>query len=68
MNFILSVKNREAKDFDYSLTKTSMVIQRLQEYEFEQKEIYNFDLMEELLKNDDEQTKREILIKHVLVY
>ena len=65
MNFILSVKNREAKDFDYSLTKTSMVIQRLQEYEFEQKEIYNFDLMEELLKNDDEQTKREILIKQL---
>lgn len=65
MNFILSIKNREAKDFDYRLTKTSMVIQRLQEYEFEQKEIYNFDLMEELLKNDDEQTKREILIKQL---
>mgnify|MGYP004535018979 CR=1 FL=1 len=49
MNFILSVKNREPLAFDYQLTKTSMVIQRLQEYEFEEKAIYNFDLLEELL-------------------
>ena len=41
MNFILAVKNREPKPFDYSLTKTEMVIQRLQDYEFERKEIYN---------------------------
>lgn len=46
MNFILAVKNREPKPFDYSLTKTEMVIQRLQDYEFERKEIYNFSLLE----------------------
>lgn len=49
MNFILSVKNREPLAFDYQLTKTPMVIQRLQEYEFEEEAIYNFDLLEELL-------------------
>ena len=49
MNFILSVKNQSPLEFDYQLTKTSMVIERLQEYEFEQKAIYNFYLLEQLL-------------------
>lgn len=49
MNFILSVKNQSPLAFDYQLTKISMVIERLQDYEFEQKAIYNFDLLEELL-------------------
>lgn len=65
MNFILSVKNREPKDFSYSLTKTAMVIQRLQEYEFEEKAIYNFDLMEQLLTNDVEKDKRKIFIQQL---
>lgn len=51
MNFILSVKNQSPLPFDYQLTKTSMVVGRLQDYEFEQKAIYNFDLLEELLSN-----------------
>ena len=49
MNFILSVKNQSPLAFDYQLTKTSMVVERLQDYEFEQKAIYNFDLLEEML-------------------
>ena len=53
MNFILSVKNREPLAFDYQLTKTPMVIQRLQEYEFEEKAIYNFTLLEELLSEGE---------------
>lgn len=49
MNFILAVKNQTSLDFDYHLTKTPMVIERLQTYEFEQKAIYNFELLEQLL-------------------
>lgn len=49
MNFILSVKSQSPLNFDYQLTKTPMVINRLQEYEFEQKAIYNFDLLEQML-------------------
>lgn len=49
MNFILSVKNQTPLPFDYRLTKTPMVVERLQPYEFEQKAICNFALMEELL-------------------
>lgn len=53
MNFILSVKNQEPLTFDYQLTKTPMIIQRLQEYEFEEKAIYNFTLLEELLSEGE---------------
>lgn len=49
MNFILTVKNQTPVDFDYHLTKTAMVVERLQIYEFEQKAIYNFDILEHLL-------------------
>lgn len=64
MNFILSVKNREALAFDYQLTKTPMVIQRLQEYEFEEKAIYNFTLLEELL-SESKSVKLSTFIKQL---
>ena len=51
MNFILSIKNQAPLGFDYRLAKTSRVIERLQVYEFEQKAIYNFDLLERLLES-----------------
>lgn len=53
MNFILSVKNMEPQPFNYTLTKISMVAQRLQIYEFEQKTIYNFALLDFLLSSED---------------
>ena len=62
MKYILSIKDQEPKPFDYSLTKIPMIIRRLQQYEFEQKAIYNFDLMEQLLADDGENSKRDILI------
>lgn len=49
MNFILSVKNMELQPFNYTLAKTAMVTQRLQSYEFAQKAIYNYDLIESML-------------------
>ena len=55
MNFILSVKNQTPLSFDYQLTKTSMVVDKLQNYEFEQKAVYNFDLLEELLSHGPEE-------------
>lgn len=49
MNFILSVKNQDDPDFYYPLTRAHTVINHLQDYEFELKSIYNFDLLEQLL-------------------
>lgn len=65
MNFILSVKNQEAKPWDYAITKTDMVIRLLQEYEFERKEIYNFDLLEQLLAGDNDNVKLELFFKQL---
>ena len=62
MNFILSVKSQSPLNFDYQLTKTPMVINRLQEYEFEQKAIYNFDLLEQLLLGNNISEKLKTFI------
>lgn len=66
MNFILSVKNMEPQPFNYSLTKTHMVVQRLQIYEFGQKSIYNFDLLECMLSSDDHREKLSAFIKQLI--
>lgn len=65
MNFILSIKNREAKPFDYALTKTAMVVERLQNYEFERKEVYNFWLLEHLLVDVDNNEKKTLFLKQL---
>lgn len=62
MNFILSVKNMEPLSFRYKLTKTAMVVQRMQVYEFEQKAIYNFDLLEYMLDGDEDDAKLKAFI------
>ena len=54
MNYILAVKNMEKLPYNYNLTKVGMVIQRLQPYEFEQKSIFNFILLEFLLSEENE--------------
>ncbi len=65
MNFILAVKNREPHPFNYNLTKTPMVTQRLQVYEFGQKAICNFDLLEYMLSVDDNSEKLNVFIKQL---
>lgn len=62
MNYILAVKNMEKLPYNYNLTKVGMVIQRLQPYEFEQKSIFNFILLEYLLSEENDDEKRMILI------
>ena len=65
MNFILSVKTQSALPFDYSLSKTEMVIRRLQPYEFEQKEILNYALLEQLLTLPNETKKLQTFISQL---
>ena len=65
MNFILSVKNMESQPFNYNLTKTSMVVRRLQDYEFKQKSIYNFNLLEYMLSSSDSAEKLNVLMKQL---
>lgn len=49
MDFIMSVRNYEALDYEYELSKENQILVRLECTEFEQKEIYNNDLLEYLL-------------------
>ena len=62
MNYILAVKNMEKLPYNYNLTKVGMVIQRLQPYEFEQKSIFNFILLEYLLSEEEDIEKRTVLM------
>lgn len=61
-NFILSVRNHEALEFSYSLTKVKQVVRGLLSCEFKQKEIYNFDLLDYLISDEGDKEKLNILI------
>ncbi|MBR3592847.1 MAG: hypothetical protein IKL46_08345 [Clostridia bacterium] len=65
MNFILGIKNLSPKKYDYKLTRTELVIERLQPYEFEQEVIYNFDLLECLLSSNEYDEKLNLFIKQL---
>lgn len=65
MNFILAVRNRKAEYFSYSLVKIQQVVDRLLPYEFQQKEIYNFDLLDYLLEHDCNSEKCDLFIKQL---
>ena len=50
MNFILGVRNHNSKmDFSYPLKNVSQIFDRLQDYEFQQRETLNYDLVDFVL-------------------
>lgn len=59
MNFIMAVRNYEAFPYNYELHKISNIIDRLVVYEFEQKEIYNFSILDSLLTKCPESKKTD---------
>lgn len=65
MNFILGVKNLSPKPYNYKLSRTDLVVKRLQPYEFEQEVIYNFDLLEYLLSSEKYDNKLNLYIKQL---
>lgn len=65
MNFIMSVRNHEPLDFDYEISKVKQVVDRLEVYEFEQKEVYNFNLLNYMLQEINNTEKCEVFIKQL---
>ena len=65
MNYILGIKNLSPKPYNYKLTRTDLVVKRLQPYEFEQEAIYNFDLLECLLSSNEYEEKLNLYIKQL---
>lgn len=64
-NFIMSVRNFEALPFDYKLERTRQVADQLVDYEFEQKEIFNFDLLDYMLSEEIDSPKARILFRQL---
>lgn len=52
-DFVLSVKDDNPQEFEYSLSKIKEVIRNLTSQEFELKAILNYDLLEYMLKHDN---------------
>jgi len=62
MNFILAVKNEDHLPYEYVLTETEMIINRLQAFEFRSKSIYNYNLLESLLSSNEKSGKLDAFI------
>ncbi len=65
MDFVLAVKNMEPLPFEYPLTKLPQIVQRLQPYEFQERAIYNFSLLDYLLGSQEFKEKRTLFIKQL---
>ncbi len=66
LNFILSIRNfRSVEDFSYSIKHCGNVCDRLEDYEFEQKEILNFNILDFLLEKSKSDPKLVRLIKQI---
>ena len=62
MNYILGIKNHEAKPFDYAISKAAQVVQRLLPHEFSQREALNFNVLEYLLSLTEDDDKLYAMI------
>ena len=65
MNYILGIKNREAKPFDYTLSKVAQVVHRLLPHEFEQREALNFTVLAYLLASTECDAKLHAMMKQL---
>lgn len=58
--FLRSVTDKKAKEYTYQLKKPGMVIERLRNEDYDQEEILNFNLLDYLLKTNNENLNRFI--------
>lgn len=65
MNFILSIRDNEPLAFSHSLSQITQVIKKLRLEDFAQKDILNFDLVDELLRTDNFPDKRNCLFRQL---
>lgn len=52
-NFVLSVTNRDAKDYAYKLIDCELILSKIRESDFLEEEVLNFDLFNYLLNNSE---------------
>lgn len=63
--FLLKVKNNEAEQFDYHLSKTDTLLKKIDINLFENTSVLNFDLVEKLLSSNNFLEKKEMLFKQL---
>ena len=66
MNFILGVRNHRSDfDYSYSIRNVEEVFNRLQDFEFKQKEIFNFDLVDYVLVEKIDSASAKMFIEQL---
>lgn len=66
MNFILGVRNhRSEAGYSYALKNLEQVFERLQDFEFKQKEALNYDLVDYVLSKQEKTSSADMLIEQL---
>ncbi|MFQ2023100.1 hypothetical protein ACK35M_18915 [Aeromonas veronii] len=64
--FLRSVTDKKRKDYQYNIKNPAAIVSRLNEHDFKQEEVLNFDLLHYLLNNEThEKTKLKCFIKNI---
>jgi len=66
MNFILGIRNFEAVgDFSYELKNCGQILERIEDYEFKQSEVLNFDLLDYMIVQKEKGNKYDNMIQQI---
>ncbi|WP_298754414.1 hypothetical protein [uncultured Arcobacter sp.] len=60
-DFILSIRERRAKDYTFKLEKVSEVIKQIHYYEYDKKEVLNYSLLEYLIEKENIKNLNQII-------
>ncbi|MCG3664544.1 hypothetical protein L5F09_02120 [Aliarcobacter butzleri] len=60
-DFILSIRERRAKDYSFKLEKIDEILMQIHEYEYSRKEILNYSLIEYLLEKNNTKILNQII-------
>lgn len=63
--FLINVKIQRPSEFDFKLTKTEKLIEKISLFDFEKEYILNFDLVEFLQQKPNDFDKKKRLFKHL---
>jgi len=63
--FLINVKIQKPSDFDYKLTKTERLIEKISLFDFEKEYILNYDLVEFLQQKPNDFEKKKRLFKQI---
>jgi len=63
--FLINVKTEKLSDFDYKLTKTDELIKKINEFAFEKEYVLNFELVDALLRSNNNQEKKKRLFEQL---